>query len=111
MARDLTLLAAALLMVSAVAFTRQRRLLLTVCGGLFVAVVTRATIALYWPVSPAFTVALLTLTVALPLLTLALYAVDVLWAPFCLEMTYPAMICWLLWPALVLADVVGLVLV
>ena len=39
MARDLTLLAAALLMVSAVAFTRQRRLLLTVCGALFVAVV------------------------------------------------------------------------
>ena len=111
MARDLTILAAALLVATAVAFTRQRRMVMTVCGALFVAVATAATLALYGPASPTFTAALLAATMGLPLLTLALYAVDLLLSPFCAQMSYPAMLCWVLWPVLVAADLVGLVLV
>jgi len=47
---------------------------------------------------------------ALPLLTLLLFAIDLLWAPFAAEMTYPAMLCWVLWPVLIAADFAGLLL-
>jgi hypothetical protein len=51
---------------------------------------------------------LLAATLGLSLVALALYAIDCLWAPFCLEMTYVALTCWVLWPLLVLVDLVGL---
>jgi len=49
-------------------------------------------------------------TLGLPLLGLGLYAVDLALAPFCVEMTYPGMVCWVLWPLLAMANFVGLLL-
>jgi len=108
MALGLNILSLALLGTAAVAFSRQRTLVLFVCGGLFVPVAGTAALAVYWPVSPALAVGLLCVTLGLPLLALLLYAVDVVFAPFCVEMTYPGMVCWVLWPVLVAAEFVGL---
>jgi len=101
LALDLNMLSLALLGAAAVAFTRQRAMVLIVCSGLFTLSSGLAALAVCWALSPAFTIALLSVTIGLPFLTLALYAVDLAFAPFCVEMTYPAMLCWLLWPALV----------
>ena len=92
------------------AFTRRRTAVLLICGGFFVPVAALASVAVYWPLSPVFTVLLLAFALGLPLLALTLYAVDLVFAPFCVEMTYPAMVCWLLWPLLVLINFLGLLL-
>ncbi len=105
---DLNVLALALLGAAAVAFTRQRRVVMVACGALFVAAAAGGTLAAWWPLSPAVAIIALALGLALPVATLALLAVDLLWAPFALEMTYPALICWVLWPALVLANFAAL---
>jgi len=90
------------------AFSRQRRVVLLVCGGLFVPTAAVATVAVYWAVSPVLTVVLLAVLLALPLVALILFLIDIVFAPFCIEMTYPAMICWVFWPVLLVADLVGL---
>jgi len=107
---DLSMLSLALFGASAVAFARQRRAVLVVCGGLFVAVSSAASLAIYWPVSPAAAVAVLLLGQGVPLVGLGLYAADRLFAPFCVEMTYAALLCWLIWPLMVLVNFVGLLL-
>jgi hypothetical protein len=103
-------LALALYGAAAVAFTRQRRAVTIACCALFVPVATLATVAVWWPVGPGVGVALLIIGMALPLGTLLLFAIDLVWAPFSLEMTYPALLCWVLWPLLVAADFVGLLI-
>jgi hypothetical protein len=108
MEQSLDVLALALFGAAAVAFTRQRRAVMLACGALFVPVAALATVAVWWPVSPAAAVALLMVGMALPLGTLLVFAIDLLWAPFALEMTYPAMLCWVLWPVLIAADFAGL---
>ncbi len=80
------------------------------CGTLFVLAACLAALSIYWGRSPAFSLVLLGVTMALPLLALALYAADRAFAPFCVEMTYPAMLCWVLWPVLVAANFAGLLL-
>jgi ABC-type proline/glycine betaine transport system permease subunit len=109
-ALHLDIFALAVLAAAAVAFTRQRRPVLLVCAGLFVCVGSAGAWLSWSPVSPVLARALLAVAMGLPLLTLLLYAVDRLWAPFCVEMTYPAMVCWLLWPALAAAAFCGLLL-
>ena len=106
----LNILALALLVTAGVAFTRQQGGVLIVCGALFVPVAGAATWAVFWPVHPALAVLVLAGTLGLSVLMLALYAIDRVWAPFCMEMTYPAMIFWLLWPLLVLVNFAGLLL-
>ena len=108
MAESLNLLSLALFAAAAVAFTRQRRAVMLACGALFVAVGTWATLATWWPLSPAAAVVLLAVGMGLPLAGLALFAVDYVWAPFALEMTYAALLCWVVWPGLILADYAGL---
>ena len=99
-----------LLAAAAVAFTRQRRAVMVACGGLFVPVAVVATVAVWWPLSPAVAVALLALGMGLPLVGLALFAADWLLAAFALEMTYATVLAWLIWPLLVGANFVGLAL-
>ncbi len=101
LALDLNIFSLALLAAAAVAFTRQRTMVLIACGMLFVASSGLAALVVCSPVSHALTLVLLGVTLGVPLLALALYAVDLAFAPFCVEMTYPAMLCWLLWPVLV----------
>lgn len=108
MVLQLWILAFALYLAAAMAFTRQRRMVTVACGALFVFVACWATVALWWPMSPAWTLALLAVTVGLPLLTLAAFAVDFAWAPFGAEMTYPGMLFWALWPVLLVVDLVGM---
>ena len=110
LALHMSVLSFALLSAAAIAFTRQRVVVLAVCGVLLVPVVTIATVAVYWPIGPVLAIVLLCATLGVSLLALLLYLVDRIFAPFCVEMTYPAMICWVLWPVLVLADFVGLLL-
>jgi hypothetical protein len=105
----LNVLATALLAAAAMAFTRQRRFTLVCCGGLFVLIATWTTLAIWWAVGPALAVAILAVLMGLSLLALLLFAIDVIWTPFCLEMTWVGMICWVFWPVLVAADAVGLV--
>lgn len=104
------MLSLALLGAGAVAFTRQRTAGLLACAGLFVPVAAAAALTVYWPVSPVLAVLLLCVTEGLPLAALALYVIDRTLAPFCVEMTYAVLICWVLWPVLVLANFLGLLL-
>lgn len=110
LALDLSMMSLALLAAAAVAFTRHRRMVLMVCCGLFVPTAGLATMAVWWTLSPTLAVLLLSVTLGLPFLALLLYAVDLTLAPFCLEMTYLAMLCWILWPVLVMVNFVGLLL-
>lgn len=107
-AMDLTfaIASAVLLGATAAAFAGRRPALLCVLGAVFVPVAAATTILLYWGREPYVAVALLAAGLGLPLLGLALYAVDRIWAPFCLEMTYATLICWVLWPALVVVNLV-----
>ncbi|MCD6416580.1 MAG: hypothetical protein J7M08_07785 [Planctomycetes bacterium] len=92
------------------AFGRRRTLSMLVCGGVFVPAAAAATLVVYWPLSPVLAVALLAFGLGLPLLALLLYVIDRAFAVFCLEMTYPALICWILWPLLVAVNFAGLAL-
>ncbi len=104
----LNILSLLLLVVTALAFTRQERFVLATCGTLFVLVAATATVWVYWQWNRTFTVMLLAATLGLSLLLLLLYWVDRTFAVFCLQMTYPAMLMWLLWPLLVVANIFGL---
>ncbi|NLW49961.1 MAG: hypothetical protein GXY85_03845 [Candidatus Brocadiaceae bacterium] len=110
MEQSLTVLALALFGAAAVAFTRQRRVVMAICGGLFVPVATAATLAVWWALSIPVAVALLAVFLALPAAMAVVFLIDLVWAPFALEMTYAAMLCWVLWPLLLAADFAGLLI-
>ncbi len=105
---DLTfsILSAVLLVATAATFAGRRPVLLCVTGGLFVPVAAATTVLLYWGPATWLAGVLLGVGIGLPLLGLALYAVDRIWAPFCLEMTYATLLCWVLWPALVVVNLI-----
>ena len=103
----LSIVSLALLAGTAAAFAGRRPVLLSALGGVFVPAAGAATLAVWWPVSPALTVALLAVGVGVPIALLVLYVVDRVWAPFCLEMTYAMVLCWVLWRALVVVDLAG----
>lgn len=105
---QLWILALGLYFAGAMAFTRQRRMVTVACCGLFAVVACFLTVAVWWPVSPTWAVVLLVATMGLPALTLALFAVDFVFAPFGAEMTYPGMLFWVLWLVLLAADLLGL---
>jgi len=110
LALDLNILSLALLGASAVAFARRRKFVLLACGIFFAASTALATLAVYWPMSPAAALVLLAAGEGLPLAAVLLYLVDRAFAPFCVEMTYALLICWVFWPLLVLANFVGLLM-
>ncbi len=105
---QLNALSLALFGAAAVAFSRQYRPVTVACGALFMPAAAAATVAVWWPFSPGFGVFLLVVGLGVPALCLLLYGVDLVFAVFALEMTYPAMVCWVLWPALVLANSAGI---
>lgn len=96
--------------MAAFAYTRKATITLTVSSVLFVPTATWAALSCFYASNPVFTIVLLVLTLLLPLVAVALYLVDVLFAPFCLEMTYLTILCWILCPVLVIANVSGMVL-
>jgi hypothetical protein len=100
--------ALALLGAMAVAFSRRCTFVVVACGVLFVPIATGAVLVSWWPVSPTAAVGLTALLMGLPLLGLAAYALDRACACFTIEMTYATLLCWLLWPVLVLAGYVGM---
>ncbi len=100
----LDILSLAFLTAAALAFRRQRTAVLVVCGAMFVPTAGAASVAIYWPLSPLLTVLLLGVTLGASLAALLLYWIDRVFAVFCLEMTYLATICWVLWPLLVVAN-------
>jgi len=77
---------------------------------LFFPVAGAATILTWWPLSATLAVALSVLTVGIPLLCVALYLTDLIWAPFCMEMTYVTVWCWVLCPAGVFLNYIGMAL-
>lgn len=107
-ALDLNILSLALFGATAVAFTRQRRIVMVTCGALFAAVTGAASVLVWLSVSPHVAILLLAIGMALPLAGLALYAIDRVWACFSAEMTYASLLCWVLWPLLILINFLGL---
>ena len=103
----LSIVSLALFVGTAAAFAARRPVLLSGLGAAFVPVAAASTIVTWWGFSHGLTAALLALGLGLPLLGLALYAIDRIWAPFCLEMTYATLLCWVLWPALVMVNLVA----
>jgi len=100
--------ALALLGAMGVAFSRRRTFVVVACGAMFVPMATGAALLSWWPVSHAAGVGLVALLMGLPLLGLAAYALDRVCACFTFEMTYATLLCWVLWPVLVLAGYVGM---
>ena len=109
-ALQLNALSLALLAVAGVAFFRQRRGVLVIAAVLFFPLTAAATVGLWWPLSPPAAALILALTLGVPLIALALFAVDVAWAPFCFEMTYLTILCWLLCPLAVVLNYVAMAL-
>ena len=105
---DLCMLAVGLVGCGAVAFARRCRVAMVGCLALFVPVAAAATVAVWWPLSPTLALVLLAVLEGVPLVGVVLYGIDLAFAPFCLEMTYAALLCWLGWPLLVLVDFLGL---
>ncbi len=104
LALKLNILSFALLGLAAVSYARRQFHVFWPTVVLFFPVLAWTTFATWWAVSPLFTVFLLTFTLGISLLALLLFAVDVIWAPFCLEMTYLTPLCWILCPLLVFAN-------
>jgi len=105
---QLNILSFALLGAGAVAYARRRFAVLWAVGVLFFPVAASATVVTFWQPLPLFAVFLLTLTLGVSLAALALYGIDVVFAPFCFEMTYLTVLCWLLCPLLVFINFLGL---
>jgi len=108
MALHLNILSFALLGLAAVAYARRRTVVLGVAGVLFAPVTCAATLAVFWPFNPFVAVVLLALTLLPSACAAALYLIDVVFAPFGVEMTYVTFLCWILCPLLVLANFVGM---
>ncbi len=110
MSVHLSTLSFALLVLAAVAYSRQRFVALWAAGTLFFCTTGLATVVIWWPVSPSLAVLILAVGLGGSLAVLALFAIDVIWAPFCLEMTYVTALCWILCPLVVLLNYAGLLL-
>ena len=106
----LNLLSLAFLALAGVAFARRYRGILAITGVLFFPVCTAALLTGWWELSPLLAIFLVVCTLGISLLTLCLLAIDVTWAPFCLEMTYPSLLCWILCPSAVILGYVGALL-
>lgn len=109
---DLTLsiLSAALLVLAGVAFVRQRRVILAITAALFFPLCGTSLLCSWWLISPILALVFLILTLGVSLVTIVLFLIDVIWAPFGLEMTYLTFLCWILCPlAVVLAGVGSLI--
>ncbi len=107
MALGLNTVALAFFAAAAWAFWSRRQLLVTLFGALFVPTAGSAAILVFWPVSPVLAFAVMLPTLGLSLMGLLLFFIDRVWAPFCLEMTYAALLCWVLWPALLALNLAG----
>jgi len=108
---DLNILSLSLLALAAVSYGRRRFCVLWAAGVLFFPIAAWASVATYWDWCPLFTITLLALTLGTSLVALLLYAIDVVFAPFCVEMTYLTILCWLLCPLLVLVNFAGVLAV
>lgn len=104
----LNILSFALLSLAGVAYGRRRPQVLWPSVALFFPVSAWAAVATWWQGAPVFTLVLLGFTLGLSAVALLLFAVDVVFAPFCLEMTYLTPLCWILCPLLVLVNLAGL---
>lgn len=98
----------ALLALAAVSYPRWRRRTLAVAGVLFFPATAVAVVLTWWPVSPLLAIVILAVTLGIPLGCLALFGIDVIWAPFCMEMTYVTVWCWILCPLAVMLNYVGM---
>jgi len=107
-ALNFNVLSLALLGVAAVAFFRQKRGVLVVSAALFLPVTAIATVALWGPISVLGAGVIVAVTLAVPVLLLGIVLIDVLWAPFCLEMTYLGLLCWVLCPLAVVVNYAAL---
>ena len=103
----LSIASLALFVGTAAAFAGRRPVLLSALGAAFVPVTVVTTVVIWWGGSHTLTIVLMAVGLGLPLVGLALYAIDRIWAPFCLEMTYATLLCWVLWPALVMVNLVA----
>ena len=110
MAVDLNIMSFALLALAGVSYARRRFMTLWGAAALFFPVTGAAAVTTWWTLSPTLTIIILLFTLGTSLVALAMFAVDVIWAPFCLEMTYLALLCWILCPLAVLFNYLGLVL-
>jgi len=104
----LNLLSLVLLTMCAYAWCRQLTQALIPCAAAFLLVGGWTTVATLYPWSPAFAVTLMAVTLLGSLAAVTLYVIDVIWAPFCLEMTYLLILCWILCPLLVAVNFIGL---
>lgn len=104
----LSLMSAAFLILASVAYVRQKRKVLSVIAVLFFVTCTASIMSNWWPISPILTIVILAFTLGLSAVALILFIVDLLWAPFALEMTYLTFLCWILCPLAVLIDFIGL---
>ena len=108
MTADLNAVSLALFALAAVAYTRQRHAALAAAAVLFFPVTSAATVLSWYPVSPMVAVVILLATLVAPLAALALTAIDVVWAPFGLQMSYCTVLCWLLCPMAVFLNYTGM---
>lgn len=100
-ALDLDILSLALLCLAATSYARRRLVVLLGAGALFFPAAGAATWFTCAPVSPALAVVLMVLTLGVSLGVIVLFLVDVIFAPFCLQMTYFTFVCWVLCSQLV----------
>ena len=108
MAVHLNTLSFVLLALAATSYVRRRSAILWGAALLFFPVTAAASVLTWWPLSPALAAAIVVLTLGVSLGALALFGIDVAWAPFCVEMTYLTVLCWILCPLAVLLNHLGL---
>lgn len=109
---DLTLsiLSGVLLLLAGVAYVRHRRTILAVIAAIFFPLCGISLLHGWWSISPILALIFLALTLGVSLVTLVLFLIDLLWAPFGLEMTYLTFLCWILCPLAVLLAGLGSVI-
>ena len=88
----------ALLALAAVSYARRRRAVLAAAAALFFPITAGAVLLCWSPISGAAAVLIILLTLAPSLIALGLFLLDFTLAPFCVEMTYACLVCWVLCP-------------
>jgi hypothetical protein len=106
----LNALSLVLLVMAVVAYPRRMRLELAAAACLFFPVTAGAVLASWWPVSHPAAAVILIVPLGASLAIMLLFLIDVIWAPFCLEMTYLTFLCWILCPVTVALNLAGMAL-
>lgn len=110
MSNTLIFLSPLFLLACGLAYFYQRRITLAISAAAFCYTSSAGMFAVWTSFGNWLAFTLWGATLGLSLCILLLYFIDLIWAPFCLELRYLTLLCWMLGPLAVVLNFAGLLL-